>query len=503
MAWIGFTTAVSGLLSSQKSLYTTNHNISNMNTEGYSRQKAAQNATNPLKLPGIGMLGTGTTITEINRVRDSYINSKYWGENGPSGEWKVKQETLGEIEKVFNEPSESAIRKNMDEFFNALEDLSKNPSDNAYRQAVMEKAVTLTEHINETANKLYNVQKELNFAISTQVKQVNDMAEQIQRLNKQIFNMEIDGSNANDLRDRRDYIVDKLSEIVNVQVDESTDGKYRVSIGGMSLVDHTEVSKLKYPPNIKENPLNPTEKLVQVQWETGNQPVNLKGGEMKGLLEIRDGDGLNGEYRGIPFYINRLNEFSQKIFEKINEQHYQGQGLNGKSKKFFFTINDKMTSDLGVTDPNDSNYKDWIKENVKADNISLSGDILGDLDNIAAASTDQGVEDNGNIKAIIELRENKTFFDDTIPQGTPEDFVKSILSNVAVDGQQAKRMYDNQRAIVENIVIRREAESGVSLNEEVGDMIRFQQSYNASARMITTIDAIYDVTINRLGLVGR
>ncbi|WP_427338117.1 flagellar hook-associated protein FlgK [Caloranaerobacter sp. DY30410] len=492
--WVGFNTAVSGLLASQKSLYTTSHNISNVNTEGYSRQKVLQKATSPLVLPGIGMLGTGTEIYDIVRVRNDYVDFKYWQENAPAGEWEVKRDTLVEIENVFNEPSDSSFRQYLDEFFDALETLSTDPSSYAHRSLVREKAVALTRHINETAQRLYALQKELNFAVSTKIKQVNDLAGQIRNLNEQIYGLELDGTKANDLRDRRALLVDKLSKIVNINVSENN-GKFTVSIGGMSLVDHTQVNLLKDPPNVIDNIYNPKEKLALVQWELGNQDVVIESGELKGLLDLRDGDGIGNNYRGVVFYIKRLDEFAKKIVEKINGVHSNGYGLNGSQGTFLFTANGKKTSDY-------QNLSELLDE-VKAVNISLSGDIISDLDNIAAAKQLNGVNANENVLELIALREDKTFFDNTTPQGTPDDFIKAVLSNLAVDSQQAGRMNENQSAIMDNIKQKRESESGVSIDEEMSNMVKFQHSYNAAARMITTIDAIYEVTINRLGLVGR
>lgn len=208
----GFNTAVSGLLASQRALYVTNHNISNMNTDGYSRQVALQRATNPMSLPGIGYLGTGTEIYDIVRMRDSYVDFKYWNESAPKGEWEAKRTSLLEIEKLLGEPSDSSFRKYMDDFFSSLDELSKNPSDYAFRQPVKESALSLTKHINETAKRLENVRKETIFSIDTKVKQINDIADQVGNLNKQIYVLELDGKSANDLRDKRELLVDELSK---------------------------------------------------------------------------------------------------------------------------------------------------------------------------------------------------------------------------------------------------------------------------------------------------
>ncbi len=238
----GFNTAVRSLLASQRSLYIVNHNISNMNTKGYSRQQGAQRATSPYSLPGIGFLGTGTEIYDISRVRDSYVDFKYWNENAPRGEWLIKRDTLSELEKLFGEPSDSSFRRYLDDFFTALDNMSKNPSDFSYREPVRENALALTKHINETAARLHELREETKVSIDTKVRKINSIATQIASLNRQIYSNELDGRKANDLRDRRDLLIDELSQIVNVRVDESKDGKLRVNISGVSIVDHTDVN---------------------------------------------------------------------------------------------------------------------------------------------------------------------------------------------------------------------------------------------------------------------
>lgn len=486
--WVGFNTAVSGLLGSQKSLYTVSHNITNAETPGYSRQKASQRAANAFNLPGIGLLGTGAEVYSIDRIRDSYTDYKYWTESAPKGEWEVKNKNLEQVEVLFNEPSDSSFRQYLDDFFTSLENLSTNPSDMSYRADVREKAVAFTKHINDTAKRLANLKEELNGTIKTKVDTINDLSHQIGALNKQIYSLEIGGTKANDLRDKRELLIDELSKIANVQVNEIkgsenklNNGKVTISLNGIALVDHMNVTEMSY----KKNGDN-----VDVEWENGT-PLNIKSGELKGLMDMTKGDGQDGHYRGIPYYQERLDNFAGTFATIFNNQHMKGEALDGQDSTpdniAFFTTTD------GTTD-------------INASNIKVSDDIVSNLNNIAAAAADngeEGKEDNENIKELLSLRHKNDFFDDPDSKGTPDDYIKSVLSNLAVDGQQSERMKDTQNLIVENIEKKRESVSGVSLNEEMQNMVRFNQSYRAAAKMLTTMDQILEITVNRLGLVGR
>ena len=470
--FFGLNTAVRGLLASQRSLYITNHNIDNANTKGYSRQQGSQRASAPFELPGIGFLGTGTEIYDIKRVRDSFVDFKYWNENAPMGEWEVKKNTLTEIEKLMGEPSDSSFRKYLDDFYTSLDEMSKNPSDDSYRKPVRENALAFTKHINETAIRLENMMKETEKSMDIKVKNINNLTAQIGNLNRQIYSAEINGQHANDLRDRRELLVDELSKIVNVRVDESPEGKYTVSVSGISIVEHITVNKVKFDKNSEE----------KIFWENGS-PVKLKSGELKGLIDLYNGDGKNNNYRGIPYYINKLNDFAKGFATKFNEQHREGYGLDGTTNGIDFF---KFDSDN------------------PAATITLDNKIMEDLKNIAAASKSPGDdEDNENLLALIKLREDKEFFTGDDSQGTPDDFIKSILSSLAVDSLQSKRIYGTQELIQQNAELKRKSISGVSEEEEMADMVRFQHVYVASARMITTMDTIIETTINRLGLVGR
>lgn len=469
--FFGLNTAVKGLLASQRSLYTVNHNVDNANTKGYSRQQTYQKATDPFKMAGTGFLGTGTEIHDIKRVRDSFVDFKYWNETAPKGEWEVKKNTLLEIEKLLGEPSDSSFRKYMDDFYTSITEMSKNPSDMAFREPVKENALSFAKHINETAKRLQEREKETEYTIEMNVKTINSLTTQITNLNRQIYSQELDGRHANDLRDRRELLVDELSKIVNVSVDESADGKYRVSLGGISIVNHLDSNKMVFDTSTPE----------RVLWENGSTVI-LKSGQLKGLKDLYLGDGQNNSYRGIPYYREKLNEFAKGFADEFNKQHKLGYALGGAQGGDFF----KYTAG----DP--------------AATLTVHEDILSDIRNIAAATKSDGsAEDNGNLLALIKQRESKTFFTGGMSQGTPDDFIKSILSTLAVDSLQSGRMYKTQELIQKNIETKRTSISGVGIDEEMADMVRFQHIYMASAKMITTMDELLDVTINRIGLVGR
>ena len=435
-------------------------------------------------MPGIGFLGTGTEIINIQRVRDSFIDFKYWNETAPKGEWEVKKNSMTEIEKMMGEPSNNSFRKYMDDLYSSLDEMSKNPSDMAFREPVRQNAMSFTKHIQGIGQRLQDMKKETEYTIDMKVKHANSLADQIAGLNRQIHSQELDGRQANDLRDRREVLVDELSKIVNVKVNESADGKYNVSVGGISIVDHLYTNKISFKVTDVAGKDD-----YKINWENGGETI-LKSGEIKGLLDMVGGDGQDNSYRGIPYYIQQLDEFARGFAEKFNTVHRAGYGLEQNG-----VVSSNINFFVGTgNDPN----------NITAATLTLSDEIIADVKNIAAASGIEGLsEDNKNLLELINQRESKTFFTGGVSQGTPDDFIKSMLSSMAVDSLQSKRIDATQGLLQKNIEIKRSSISGVSLEEEMADMVRFQHVYVAASKMVSTMDMIIDITVNRLGMVGR
>lgn len=497
-----FNIATSGLFASQRALDITSNNISNANTEGYSRQKVLQRASLPIGGDPRGLVGTGVETYDIVQIRSQYMDNKYWGQVKEYSEWKTKSEGMEEIEAIFNEPSDTGIRKVMDDLFASMEELVKKPGDSTNRVNLIEKGVILASTINKFGNEVISSIRETNFAIKSKVEEINALAKQIASLNEQIFNLELDGHKANGLRDQRATTVDKLSKIVNISVSE-VDGEdnikyFNVRLGGITLVNHYNRNELTVDdqpnPGVSEYGAG---KIAVVKWAgVDGKPLDeakIEGGELRGLLDLRDGDGMNHTYRGLPYYLNELNRFARDFAREFNIQHRAGFGLNGSNQTNFF----------------EEPAGNW--KNINCTNLKVNSMLQSDPSLVATAGgANTGESDNENIKKLAAFRNKKDVFLDVLDQtgtkkidGTADDFLKSVLSVLSVDSNQAKRLMTNTEAIVDQTQNRRMSESGVSMDEEMGDMVKFQQAYNASAKMITTLDRIMDTMINRMGMVGR
>lgn len=499
-----FNIATSGLFASQRALDITSNNISNANTEGYSRQRVLQRASLPIGGDPRGLVGTGVDTYDIVQIRSQYMDNKYWGQVKAYSEWKVKNASMEEIEAIFNEPKETGIRKVMDEMFAGIEELVKKPGDNTNRVNLIEKAVTMAATINKFGNEIVSSIRDTNFVIKSKVEEINSISEEIVSINEQIFNLELDGHKANGLRDQRATLVDKLSKIVNITVSEITGEDnikyFDVKIGGITLVNHYKCNKLtidnEIVPGLSEFGVD---KIAVVKWAgtdgSSLDKVKIESGELRGFLDIRDGNGENHTYRGLPFYLNELNRFARDFAREFNLQHKQGFDLNGNSGINFF--DEPVGPDTTDT---------W--KNISCLNLKVNKAIQDDPSKVAASDgVSLGESNNGNAKKLADFRNKKDVFYNVAGtakiNGTSDDFVKAILSVLSVDSNQAKRLMTNNEAIAAQTSNRRMSESGVSMDEEMGDMVKYNHAYNASARMITTLDKIMDTMINRLGLVGR
>jgi len=312
--FFGLNIASSGLYTYQTALNTTGNNIANVQTEGYTRQEAVQKATEAIRTSQkYGTLGSGVETTEIRQIRNRYYDVKYWNNSTSLGEYSTKSYYMAQIEDYFEEVNKDGFTAAFDEMFNSLEEVSKNASDVSVRNQFINSAETLAEYFNSLSTGLGNIQKDCNEEIKNKVSQINTFAQEIASLNKQINVVELTGENANDLRDQRALLADRLSEIVPIEVKEgrmaeSTPGvgetgatTYEITISGQSLVDTFEYNTLETVPRETRVNQSDMDGLYDIQWSNGldySMSGTGVGGGLKALTDIRDGnnaDNFNGK----------------------------------------------------------------------------------------------------------------------------------------------------------------------------------------------------------------
>lgn len=340
--FFGLNIAYTGLLASNAALNTTSNNIANVQTQGYSRQQVVQQASNALQVfQTYGCAGAGVETLAIERVRDEFYDGKYWDNNQKVGEYSMKQYYMQQIETYFDDNGKNAGFKTVfDQFMiTGMEELLKNPDSATSKSQFVGYAGAMVEYFNGMAGNMESLQKDVNLEIKLKVDEINSLAGEIATLNKQINTIELSGTNANELRDRRTLLIDQLSQIVDVEVTETpiTDSnnperetggnRFMVKIaGGQLLVDTSEYRGLECVARTSYEKLNQTDidGLYELYWEDG-QKFNLynaaMGGALKGLIEMRDGN--NGEnFTGLITAIGTTNMDTQDTVTIRVDKHY-------------------------------------------------------------------------------------------------------------------------------------------------------------------------------------
>ncbi|MDR1203908.1 MAG: flagellar hook-associated protein FlgK, partial [Peptococcaceae bacterium] len=391
--FFGLNTSYSGLKAQQIALDTVGHNIANAETVGYTRQVVDMSATYPMKIQP-GYVGTGVEVYDIRRIRDALLDMQYRKEAQSVGEWETKNGLFATLESVFNEPGgdeDSNLRTVMDKYWESWNELYKYPSSVEVRSVVVQDGVTLASVLNTMDGQLKELQREINESIELMVPEINNMAYRVRDLNKQIAMMEATGRRANDLRDKRDLIIDQLSEIMNVDVVEDKDGAVTVTMGGNMIVSKNIVVEMRFDNNIA---FPEQAKLYWQLPDTGQKlgSVSLKSGILAGYVEIRD--KVIGGTDGL---IAKLNQFTERMAYEINELHRNGQTLEGTTGVAFFT---KIDASQPFT----------------AGNIRVNPDLEKNVNLVAAGSDLPGVNGDGsNALAIAQLK-NKNILNSPLPR---------------------------------------------------------------------------------------
>jgi len=466
--FFGFSIARRGMSAHQTALNVTAHNIANASTAGFSRQQAVFQATTPSgsatgnRGAGAGMMGTGVHIAEIRRVRDGFLDFQLRQQLSKQSNWQERNEALATVEMIVMEPSDTGLSNVLERFWGSWQELSKNPTSGAVRAAVVETAATLASSLNSLASQSEVILGDLNVKAEIAVVDINALSSQLAVLNEQIVTNLGAGLNPNDLLDRRDVLLDDLARIVDFRALEQPNGAINVAVGGRHLVQESRSVALTSGLEAGE---------MVASWPDGER-LAISDGKLAGITSARS--FIANEFLG------RLNTLAVALRDSVNTVHALGQPIStavppvGADWKSFFVTHTTATGQ-------------------EARHIRVNPAIVANHGLLrAAAPAPAGLADGSNALAIARLRNA------LMPSGTAslEGHFAGMVTDLGVESQQAERIMLNQESLTNQLQNRREEAAGVSIDEELAYMVQFQHGYQASARLLATMDEILQTIIN-------
>lgn len=602
-------------------IQTAGHNISNADTEGYTRQRVNVTSFDPLYRPDLeraeraGQIGQGTEVESVKRLRDELLDTRIVAQTNVQSYWETREKYYTMLEQIYNEPEEISVRGNMDKFWESWQELSLYPDQDAARQAVVTRADSLTNAIQQRNKSLVAIGNQINEDINATVRQVNDYSRQIAELNMEIVRSKALGDDPNDLMDRRDLLVEKLGKLINVTVERKDPDEFMVHTAGQIIVQGGIARQIEAIPDIEEGGYS------KLRWQDTQYDAFFEGGSLGALVELRDKDvrsemqSLNTMTLNFADLVNDIHRnaigknnvtgldfFVQHPFVENNNGNYDsdGDGVMDTSYVFRFTgtnalkeheqiglegeitlsghdgnvtlayhatdtveevINRINNTDaevkayldrdnrlvLKATTSNDKGNPDFVIRHVEDSGMFLTGyagilnasgeegaydyaqadavnalagaqfgtapvmnpsayiqvndAIHSDIQSVAAAKPNlQGVADAGDGRAAVEIAALRNTGVMIGKSRTFDDYFADAVTNVGLKGEQAENMLISQNAIMADLTALRDSISGVNIDEELADIIKFQHGYNAAARFVTVQDQLLDTLINRLGI---
>jgi len=449
------------LQANQLGVEVTGQNLANSSNAAYSRQRVTL-ATSTAMQTTLGMQGTGVQATSIQQVRDALLDGQMRDESSVTGYWNSQQSSLqnaqgqlGEYLNINGTNSASdaqGLSDRLNNLFNSFQGLSTSPTSISQRQNVIGQAQALASGLNDASTKLSSLNDSLNSSVTDSVTQANQLLTQIANLNDQIAKASLSGGTANDLTDTRQQALESLAGLVNIQTNTNSDGTVDVSVGGTQLVagNKTLDSLQSYDPGNGQ---------MQVRTTTGGTPLTLTGGSIQGTIDARDG--------ALKTLRDGLDTLASSLATQVNGVYSSGYDLNGGTGAAFFTGNTAGT-------------------------IAVNTALAADPSLLQASGVSGATGDNTVALALAKLGTqsvaalgNKTFSGAFAAQVGSFGFA---LSN-------ANSEVANQGAVTTMLKNQRDSVSGVSIEEEVANLMLFQQAYSASSKIISTADQMLQTVI--------
>lgn len=454
------------LAAQQRAMDTAGHNIANVNTPGFTRQEAVLASQPPpggLSRFGTPLLvGGGVRVAALRQARDVFVDRQLRQARQSSAEWKARADFWSQVEAVFPEPSDSGLGELLARFWNAWQEVSLNPESLAARVSLVQQAQVLADALRQSAQRLEELRQHLDAVATGHVHRINQLGRELANLNTQISRLELSGQAALDLRDHRERLLAELEELADVIYTETETGELLVYLQGRELVGPGgRTTEIRI-----QDPL-PGE-VHGFEWPDG-EALAVRRGALAAVLQARDGH--------IGALRERLDTLTRNLFERVNSLHRAGYNLHGEMDRPFFH---DPAEEVPPGPP------------VDARTLRVHGDILADPRKIAAASSWAGDGEPGNGLVALQIAQLRGSED-------LDGLYRMLVTEVGVRAQEADRQVVYRGLLTDQLRLRREATSGVSLDEEMTNMLRYQHAYEAAARMVRTVD---EMIRTLLGMVG-
>ena len=452
-------TARSALLAHQMALNVTGHNVANVSTEGYTRQRLELGARTGSE-QRLGGIGAGVEPLALHRLRTESFDRSFRRENSGLGESEQRSRLLQGVEAVVGEPGSPGVGQSLDKFWNAWADLGNEPAEESYRRAVLEAGGELAGRLNQLEGQLQAQRLDANLEVERIGREVNDKAGRVAELNRAIQASELGGRVASDLRDARDLLVDRLSGLVDLRAAEDEQGVYRLWVGGRALVDGAQATAL----DVARESGAGGAVLVRLCWRDTGAAITSSTGELGGVLDARD--------RVLPARLAELDQLADTLVAQVNSLHKAGTDLEGRPGHDFFDAGTSGAAGLALSR--------WVRDDPTR----------------VAASADGGVGNGEQATAIAQLADRGLA---ALSGRTLGEAWGSLVSQSGAEAARAESERATQQAFVAELDNRRQSVSGVNLDEELTLMMEQEQAYAAAARVITTADNLIQEVLNLVG----
>jgi len=473
-------TASTALNAQQRAIDVTSQNVSNVNTDGYSRQRVNLQSVGGNAVPAMwstsDQVGSGVNADDVIRIRDAFLEAQGQQAHSSVQNLTVQDASYTAVQQAFGEPGDTGIQSMLSGdqgFWAGWSDVANNPTDPGARAQLLQRAQTLVAGLHSANGSLENQWSNNHDAVQTLVTDVNSTAQQIADLNKSIQQATQANLPTNELADKRDSLVLHLSEQIGATSSPATDGTLTVSVGGISLV--SGVGAIKLSVTGANDPVSAATSPVSIVTSPGGARVpagGTAGGQLATLNTI------------IPTYQAQLDQVAQQLATQVNAVQDQGYDLNGNQGTDMFTDGGTPPSTTGVT----------------AKNITValtSGDQLAAATLSPTVAGGQPSSDNGNADAMYQLRLGILQSNGTYADGADAIYRKMIVQ-LGVQASGVSSSLATQTTLSTQVDASRESVSGVNIDEEMTNMLQFQHAYGAAGKVVSTIDSMMDDLMNMI-----